>query len=318
MHTFKYLCLLGSLLLVILIASDFHPAEAQQLAPATISNLKITTLDNRPVDGTSLMAGATYKIDFTMAVAAGLKENCTLTTSLTRASGSDRFWTLNNSYAGIDSSTWQPGEQTITFNAVQGTAQMELEGSVPADYTTQSLSDGQTLHIAKNIPVVTLSLGSGTVVANQQMEVIDSSIENFNSALSAKQGLVTTTKADPAYVSLVKALLTSAQAEAAAGRTDVAMQTLNAIPTSGWIQPPSGSTSYQWIIMGILAVLLAACVFLLIKARNELSFFRRQTDSQARNLQILAKKASRVGDPSLSAGIEQMRKEMEHSIGGNL
>jgi hypothetical protein len=193
---------------------------------------------------------------------------------------------------------------------------MELVGSVPSDYATESLPNGQTLHLTKKIPIVALSLESGTVIADRQLDVIDSSVQEYLSALSARQTLVTDMNADPAYSNLAKALLTSAEAEASAGQTDLAMETLKAIPSSGWIEP-RGSTYFQWIIIGILAVLLAGSAFMLIKARGELNFFRRQTDSQAKSLQVLAKKASRVGDPALTAGIEQMRKELEQSIGGS-
>jgi hypothetical protein len=316
MRISKYLWLVGLLLLVSLIALGPRPVAAQQLAPATINDFQITTLDDKPVTDSTLMAGATYKVDFTIAVAAGLKENCILKTSLIRSPGSDRFWTLKGDYPGIDSASWQPGESTLSFNAVEGNAQMELVGSVPSDYATESLPNGQTLHLTKKIPIVALSLESGTVIADRQLDVIDSSVQEYLSALSARQTLVTDMNADPAYSNLAKALLTSAEAEASAGQTDLAMETLKAIPSSGWIEP-RGSTYFQWIIIGILAVLLAGSAFMLIKARGELNFFRRQTDSQAKSLQVLAKKASRVGDPALTAGIEQMRKELEQSIGGS-
>jgi hypothetical protein len=48
-----------------------------------------------------------------------------------------------------------------------------------------------------------------------------------------------------------------------------------------------------------------------------MGFLKSQADSQARNLQVLARKASRTGDSSLTAGIEQVRKELEQNLGGS-
>jgi hypothetical protein len=305
-----------SILLISLVALASQPAEAQELAPATITEFQITTLDNKPVRDTPLMAGATYRVNFIIEAAAGLKEKCILKTDLIRSSSSDRFWTLNGDYPGIDSKSWQPGQQSISFNPVAGQAQLELEGTIPEDYVSETLPDGQVLHLAKEIALVELSLESGTVVADRQLEVIDSSIEEYRNALGAKNLLVTNMTADPAYTNLAKAVVASAEADAKVGYTDLAMETLNAIPDSGWVQP-RGSTSYQWIILGALVVVAGVSIFLLMRARGESGFLKRQTDSQAKRLQILAMKASRIGDPALTEGIEQVRKELEQAVGGS-
>jgi len=316
MRIFRHLGLLISLLLVSIIFLGSQAAWAQQLAPATITAFEVTTVDGKPVRDAPLMAGATYRVNFTIEVAAGLKEKCVLATSLLRSSGTDRFWTLKGSYAGIEPATWQPGQASFPFNAVEGTAQLVLEGTVPADYVSESLPSGQSLHLSKPLTLVGLSLESGAVVVDRQLEVIDSSIEEYRNSLNAKKLLLADTAADPAYSNLVKALVASAEAEANMGYTDLAMTTLKAIPASGWVEP-RGSTFYQWIIIGVLALLAAMSVFMLLRTRGEMSFIKRQTDNQAKNLQILAKKASRIGDSALTAGIEQVRKELQQSAGGD-
>jgi len=304
-----------SLALVGVVAFGSARADAQQIAPATITAFEVTTLDGKLVKDVPLMAGATYKVSFTIEAAAGLKEKGVLKTSLTRASGSDRFWTLKGNYPGIDSASWQPGQSTLLFDAVEGKAQLELEGSVPADFVSESLPNGQKLHLSKKIVILELSLESGTVVVDRQLEVIDSYIEEYRDALSAKKELLEDIIAEPAYADLVKALVASAEAEANVGYTDLALETLKSIPGSGWVGP-RGSTSYQWIIVGILAVVMAVSVLLLVRARTETGFLKRQTDGQAKRLQILAMKASRIGDSALTEGIEQVRKELEQSAGG--
>ena len=63
---------------------------------------------------------------------------------------------------------------------------------------------------------------SGAVVVDRQLEVIDSSIEEYRNALNGKKLLLADTAADPAYSNLVKALVASAEAEANMGYTDLA------------------------------------------------------------------------------------------------
>ena len=316
MRYFRHLWLF-TILLVGLIAFGSFPASAQELAPATITTFEITTIDGKAVKDAPLMTGGTYKVNFTIEVAAGLKENCVLKTSLERASGMDRFWTLKGTYAGIDSNAWQPGQSSFTFEAIEGTAQLELVGTVPADYLSKDLASGQTLNMSKTIRILELALASGTVVFNRQFEVVNNSIEEYRDALNAKKQLLENTEADPAYTNLVQGLINRAEAEASLGYTDMAMDTLNTIPTTGWIKPQNQASSlYPWIIVGVLAILAAIALFLFMKTRGKIDYFRRQSDSQAKSLKILAKKASRIGDPSLTAGIEQMQKELDESTGG--
>ena len=128
--------------------------------------------------------------------------------------------------------------------------------------------------------------------------------------------MVQNMNADPGYVKLAQAVIASAESQAKVGYTDLAQNTLNTIPNSGWVKAQA-STSYQWIIIGVLAVICVALVFLMMRARTEAGFVKRQTDGQAKRLQILALKASRIGDSALTEGIEQVRKELEQSAGGS-
>jgi hypothetical protein len=305
-----------SLLLVGVALFSATHVQAQQLASARITEAQVTTMDGKAVRDAPLMAGATYKVSFVIEAAAGLKEQAVLKTNLVRAPGSDRFWTLKGTYPGIDATSWQPGQSVLLFDAIAGKAELELQGSVPEDYVAESLSTGQSLHVAKPLAILELALASGTVVSDLKIEVIDASIEEFRSVLNAKQSLLAGMDADPTYVNLVRAMVTTAEAQATAGYVDLALETLKAVPDSGWIEPRA-STSYQWIIIGVLAIIVGVFGFLLVRARSETGFIKRQTDSQAKRLQVLALKAKRIGDSALTEGIEQVSKELQQSAGGS-
>ena len=303
---FTCILVIGAVLAVIL--SGAGQGVSAQPQAVQISSFQITTLDGTSVASQNLMAGATYDIKFTLEIAAGGNNQVDLKTDL--ASYGDHFWSLDAPYAGINTSTWQPGQAEITFNAVQGTAQFELQGAVPTDYVVTSLPDGETLHISKQIGLVQLSLSGGSILDNRQQAVVDSSIVTYQSALANNNGLLQNSKADTRYVKLVSAIVSSAQKEGDAGYTDRATALLQSIPASGWIQPQS-SNLFLWIIVGVLAVLMLVGFFLMFKARSDVDFVKKKADEQAKRLEILASRVRGIGDAALAGEITKVKQDLE-------
>ena len=303
---FACILLIGATLLGIF--ANVGPSLAAQPQAVQIASFQITTLDGTSVASQNLMAGATYDIKFTLEIAAGINNQVDLKTDL--ASYGDHFWSLDSPYLGIDTSTWQPGQSEITFNAVQGTVQFELQGTVPTDYVVTSLPTGETLHISKQINLVQLSLAGGTSLDNQQQEVVDSSIATYQSALANDQSLLKNSNADPRYIQLVNTIVTSAQKEGDAGYTDRATAMLQSIPSSGWIQTQS-SDLYLWIIVGVLAVLMLVGFLLMFKARSDVDFVKKKADEQAKRLEILASRVRGIGDATLAGEITKVKQDLE-------
>ena len=273
-----------------------------------ISSFQITTLDGTSIDNQSLMAGATYNIKFTLEIAAGINNQIVLKTDL--VAYGDHFWSLDAPYGGINTSTWQPGQSEISFNAVQGTAQFELKGTVPTDYVLTSLPTGETLHVSKPINLIQLSLTGGSALDNRTQEVVDSSISTYQSTLANTQSLLKNSKADSRYIQLVSAIVTAAQKEGDAGYTDRATTMLKSMPSSGWIQPQS-SNLFLWIIIGILALLMLIGFFLMYKARSDVNFIKKKADEQAKRLEILASRVRGIGDTALAGEITKVKQDLE-------
>jgi hypothetical protein len=273
-----------------------------------ISSFQITTLDGTSIDNQNLMAGATYNIKFTLEIAAGINNQIVLTTDL--VAYSDHFWSLDAPYGGINTSTWQPGQSEISFNAVQGTAQFELKGTVPTDYVLTSLPTGETLHVSKPINLIQLSLTGGSTLDNRTQEVVDSSISTYQSTLANTQSLLKNSKADSRYIQLVSAIVTAAQKEGDAGYTERATTMLKSIPSSGWIQSQS-SNLFLWIIIGILALLMLIGFFLMYKARSDVNFIKKKADEQAKRLEILASRVRGIGDTALAGEITKVKQDLE-------
>ena len=303
---FACILLIGAILLGIF--ADVGQSLADQPQAVQISSFQITTLDGTSVGSQNLMAGATYDIKFSLEIAAGINNQIELQTDL--AAYGDHFWSLDSSYGGIDTSTWQPGQAKITFNAVEGTVQFELQGTVPTDYVGTSLPTGETLHISKQINLVQLSLAGGTSLGGQQQGVVDSSIVAYQTALANDQSLLKNSKADPRYIQLINSIVSSAQKEGDSGYTDRATALLQVIPSSGWIQSQS-SDLFLWIIVGVLAVLMLAGFFLMFKARSDVDFVKKKADEQAKRLEILASRVRGIGDSALASEITKVKQDLE-------
>ncbi|MBI2854179.1 MAG: hypothetical protein HYX87_04570 [Chloroflexi bacterium] len=287
-------------------------AAGAEAVPVRISSFEISTVDGKSVKDAPLMAGAMYKVQLTIEVGPGIKDKGLLKTGL--AISGDRYWTLNGKYSGIDTATWRPGQAELSFEAIEGIVQLQLQGMVPPDFVTADLPNGGQLHTARPISLVRLSLGSGNVLDDRSQEVIDTAIEKYRSTLAAKAAMVDKTTADPRYVDFVTAVMTKAKAEAASGYTEQATEVLQAIPNSDWISP-QGSTTLQWILAGVFLLAALFLAFLLMRARADASFVRQQADEQAKKLELLAAKASRTGDTALSNEITRVRQDLEE-VGG--
>jgi hypothetical protein len=192
-------------LVSVLLATLFgwHRQAEAQVVPVKVISFQMTSVDGRAVGAQPLMAGATYKISFVLEVAAGVRDRITLKTDMARVS--DRYWSLSGNYSGIDVRTWQPGQPELSFSPVEGRAQLELQGSIPDTYVQVKSPSGETLHVSKSISLLQVSLPNGRILENRTQEVIDTSIETYRAALTAKQqALVANNSSDGRYVRLVE------------------------------------------------------------------------------------------------------------------
>ncbi|MDO8473865.1 MAG: hypothetical protein Q7T05_08660 [Dehalococcoidia bacterium] len=294
----------------------FSPPVRADVAAAQITAFEVVGPDGKPITNEPLRAGAVYTVNLTVNVAAGINGNGVLTTSLTRPQGFDRFWTLKApAYAGINTTTWQPGQQQVAFQAVQGVIQMQLQGAVPLDYVLTKLSNGDIIHVARDISLVQLSLSSGPVLEDKKLQVIDNDIDAYRKALAGAKALVTDSTADAKYTKLVASVVAQAQATGNAGYTDRAVALLAAIPPQAdWIAP-RGSTAPLWIVIGVLALLALLLGYLFMRTRGESGLLRSQADEQAKRLELASAKATRIGDASLAGDINKVKSELEKLAG---
>ena len=305
-RTLVFITLLSLILSGVLVG---HRAVEAQVVPIKVTAFEVTTLDGRSVGTQPLMAGATYQANFTLQIAAGIKDKAVLKTGLSRTG--DRFWSLSGNYSGIDVNTWQPGQPEISFDTIEGKVQMKVQGSVPQNFVEVTAPNGETYHVSKPLSLLRVSLPGGRVLEDKTQEVIDKPIEAYRALLSEKQKLLAdNSSADKRYIGLVAAMVDASEAEANQGYVDGATNLLEAIPQSGWIEP-QGSSAYQWIIVGALALISVVLLLILLRSRSELEFTKRSADEEAKRLEVLASRARGIGDVKLSEEINKVRDNLE-------
>ena len=308
---FSIICIL--LLCSVLASFILLPSPAlAQVVPAKISAFKITTQDGREVMGQPLIAGVVYDISFTIEVAAGVKDKAILGTDLEREG--DRYWTLEGDYPGIDLSSWQPGQQSISFEMAEGTAHFVLTGYISKEYTTTTLENGEILHHGESLVVLALSLESGGSLEERSFEVIDDVLETYRDTLDVKVELTKEMEADAAYVDLVEAVLETAQTEADEGYTERALALLGIIPETGWATP-QGSNMVLIVVIAVLAVIALLVLILLFRSKSEAGLLKRRADEEAKKLDIVSARVMKIGEKSLAGEISQVKDALESMSG---
>ena len=294
---------------------------AQGPLPALIEDYLIQNIDGSDVTDEPLMAGATYTVTFEVSVGVDLA-NTTLILSTPMSKVGDIYWRLENDYPGIDTQTWQPGQPTIEFDAVKGTAQIRLDGFVPTHYTSEKLPNGDYLHTAQPISLAQLFLAREGDLPDELLDersstVKDQAIDAYQDALTRKTTLLQTTTADAKYESLAAAIISQAQALSAKGYVEIAKDLLNTIPASASEMPvPVEESSFMpyLIVIIVLAVILLAFLVLFLRARSSASFVRQQVDEESGKLDVLSVRLSKI-DRQLARDIEQVKEQLERISG---
>jgi hypothetical protein len=290
---------------------------AQSPSPAVIETYVIENIDGSDVTNGPLMAGATYTISLEVNVGVDLA-NTTLSLTTPMIKVEDVYWSLENDYPGIDTDLWQPGRATIEFNVVKGIAQFTLKGSVPSDYTSEKLSNGDYLHFIEFIPLVKLTLGPGDTLLDEcSVEVRDQAIVAYQQTLTEKNSLLKTTDADPKYEDLATAIIALAEELNSQGYVEEATNLLNTLPSSASDFPvpvEEGSYMVYIVIIVVFAVIMLAFLTLFFRARANSSFIRQQIDEEAGRLDVLSVKLSKI-DRQLARDIEQVKQQLERISG---
>ena len=306
MTNVKFLLLIFSLFL----SGIILPISYAQ-APAVITSFTVLDPNGNDVTDEFLVAGGSYTINFEIEIGATLSDNILLTTSMEKSGNS--FWTLNNNYEGVETSTWTPGSQSITFQAIEGTAQFTLDGKIPEAITEKEIADiGKTIHALELVPLLVMSLDSMEILDERTYTITDQTIISYDALLQSKTEKLDSISMDEKYNSLAFEIVSEAEYLTSFGLYDDAIQLLATIPDSDYPEPPRTTTLLivSSIFLGITTI---AFLLLFIRTRSSTSYLSSSVSEKADKLDLLLIKASRI-DRSLADDLETIKKELKELV----
>ena len=306
MTNVKFLLLIFSLFL----SGIILPISYAQ-APAVITSFTVLDPNGNDVTDEFLVAGGSYTINFEIEIGATLSDNILLTTSMEKSGNS--FWTLNNNYEGVETSTWTPGSQSITFQAIEGTVQFTLDGKIPEAITEKEIDDiGKTIHALELVPLLVMSLDSMEILDERTYTITDQTIISYDALLQSKIEKLNSISMDEKYNSLAFEIVSEAEYLTSFGLYDDAIQLLETIPDSDYPEPPRTTTLLivSSIFLGITTI---AFLLLFIRTRSSTSYLSSSVSEKADKLDLLLIKASRI-DRSLADDLETIKKELKELV----
>ena len=259
-----------SVLLISLLFLTITLPVSHAQAPAVITNFTILDPNGNDVTDEFLVAGGSYTINFEIEIGATLSDNILLTTSMEKSGNS--FWTLNNNYEGVDTSTWTPGSQSITFQAVEGNAQFTLNGKIPEAITEKEIIEiDKTIHALELVPLLVMSLDSMEILDERTYTITDQTIISYDALLQSKKDKLDSTSMEGKYNSLALEIVSEAEYLTSFGFYNDAIQLLETIPDSDYPEPPSTTTLLiaASVFLGITTIVF---VLLFIRTRSSASY----------------------------------------------
>ncbi len=300
-------------LLFALLTAGFLPtAFGQAASPAIITDLVVRDPNGNDVSNEPLVAGGEYTVTFSIAIGATLVDRILLTTNLERTR--DVFWTLESNYDGVDLDTWTPGSPAIDFEARSGTADFTLTGRIP-EFITEKFWDenGRTIHAIQRFQLLIVSLDSNKEILDlREASITDQIIIRYGNLLQEKRTILDSVQMDPQYAALARSILAESEGLTAAGYYDAAITLLESIPSSGFPTPPVVTNIFLGSTLG-LAAISVILVLLFLRANRGKGFISRRVEDEAKKLDLLLVKATRV-DKALSTEIETIKRELQDLV----
>ncbi len=299
------------LILFSLFLSVFALPVSHAQAPAVITSFTVLDPNGNDVTDEFLVAGGSYTINFEIEIGATLSDNILLTTSMEKSGNS--FWTLNNNYEGVETSTWTPGSPSITFKAVEGTAQFTLDGKIPESITEKEIVDiGKTIHALELVPLLVMSLDSMEILDERTYTITDQTIISYDALLQSKIEKLDSISMEEKYNSLALEIVSEAEYLTSVGLYDDAIQLLETIPDSDYPEPPR-TTTLLMIASAFLGLTTIVFALLFVRTRSSTSYISSSVSEKADKLDLLLIKASRI-DRSLADDLETIKKELKELV----
>lgn len=272
----------------------------------------LTIVDLNGVDWTNktLVAGGEYVVRFTVVVEVAQPET-ELVIGTTLIKTKSVYWNLENQYPGIDTSTWRPGLNTFIFTALEGRANLTLEGRVPDDVTLVPVDEQLTLHREIDLTILTVSLAeTGEVLDSKRSTITDGELMAFETEFQGKTSALSNAIVDRRYREFYRDMLSTASRLRAFGDLEKATQLLDSLPGPSQFIPPAetGLTFvFTTIGLGAAAVILAV---LWNRGRSFVHYTYRQVGDKSKELDLILIKLNRM-DKSIADEVTKVKDDLD-------
>jgi hypothetical protein len=275
------------------------------------------------VSNGAILAGADLNVTITIQVTTSSPNtNLQITTSLGHSSIQGTYWELQSKgYAGISGATYNPNQQIVTFNQITGTLVISCYGTIAPGLTQTQIGAGISLDRKASSALIILSDPSSNQLDKIQVDVIDATIDNYDTLLAAALNEVQTLKnngADPAYITLYQSVITSAQNQANQGFASNAIDTLTQLSSAQSAGGPVSTTPIMATLflptVVALAVILVIIAFLFVRTRGKVNYSKLVIEDQIKDLEGLTLRASKV-DKNISSSLESVKDRLKSLVG---
>jgi len=266
--------------------------------------------DQNGVDqtGESVVAGGIYQTNFKIVIGAERPEQeLILETELDEME--DVIWRLNNDYSGIDTTTWTPGNKSISLQEIKGEADISLTARIPPEFTLDKVTEDYDRHFVRPISLIRLKLTTGVVLDERIVNVTDTTMQELDRLIGERVVSVESSSADAKFTGFYWEMIGLARSFRDRGDVQQALDLTGALPLAAAF--PVGSTDVTIFLAGIggLAVLMAVFAVLWIRTKSVSGLISRQVDSQARKLDLSLVKIGRL-DKALATEITQIKDDL--------
>ncbi len=309
-------------LTLVLSAAPTMGATGDWITEYTVRDLSTNEIIIQSVGGAvttdTLLQGVSVKVTMTITVPMTVPDSTlTLTTSLSKASGQDKYWELTTTDYPVDN--YNPNSQTVSFDQKAGEIIISCYGTIPTGLTTTS-SGSTELHLPKAFTLIALTGPNNQALDQIKPWVIDAKIDEYNGLNAQSNQTLHQLIADgaaAAYVQLYTNVINGAFSAAQVGYIDNAISQLNqlAITEPPPVEGTSSMADTLFIpLVGALAAIAVIGLILFFKARGKSSYVSQVVEDQIRDLEGLTLRASKV-DKSLSAGLETIEERLKRAVG---
>jgi hypothetical protein len=291
-------------------AASSTTSDSQWITDYTISDattqellVQYTASTNKTETFSPVLPGAGVSITFTVNVIASGEGDLTLRSGLSKPT-SGTYWEYNGPDYDLGTS-FKPNSAQTTFNWVEGTFQITLNGVVP-----------QSTSSSKSITAVTLAGPSGSTLDTIKITATSAGMGNFQSLLNDKQDELAKLKADgvaSGYTDMYQSVLDVAQAVAEGGDTENAIALLQGLNGSN---APAGSFMQTAFIpiVGVTAAIAVIFLVLFLRTRSKVSYFQLVVEDQVKDLEGLTLRAAKI-DRAMSANLDSVKDRLKRLVG---